>query len=85
MNNSNNGKLLTEKKFNSEDCYISTDIENSPKKIKKSNLKGNSNISNQNKEQKKSVKFADSSNDEQLKQLLLFIKNIMMKMKKMII
>ena len=71
MNNSNNAKLLTEKKFNSEDCYISTDVENSPKKIKKSNLKGNSNMSNQNKEQKKSVKFADSSNDEPLETVII--------------
>jgi hypothetical protein len=71
MNNKNNGKIINEKKFNSEDCYISTDVENSPKRIKKSNLKVNSNIPNQNIEQKKSVKFAGNNNDKPLETIII--------------
>ena len=69
--NTNKEKLSKEKKFNSEDCYISTDVENSPKRIKKSNLKVNSNIPNQNIEQKKSVKFAGNNNDKPLETIII--------------
>ncbi len=68
--NTNKEKLSKEKKFNSEDCYISTDVENSPKRLKKSNLKGNSNIPNHNNEHKKSVKFAGNSNNEPLETVI---------------